>query len=86
MFEVSVETGTAIEINAFYDRLDLNDVHCKMAKGMGVKMAIGTDAHHGSQLQMMEYGLGVARRGWLEKRDLINTMSYKELMEWLNRR
>lgn len=86
MFEAAVETGTAIEINAFYDRLDLNDVHCQMAKGMGVKMAIGTDAHHSSQLQMMEYGLGVARRGWLEKRDLINTMSYKELMEWLNRR
>src|SRR3990170_4901191 len=84
MFEVSVETGTAIEINAFYDRLDLNDVHCKMAKGMGVKMAIGTDAHHGSQLQMMEYGLGVARRGWLEKRDLINTMSYSELLNWLS--
>ncbi|MEK7846898.1 MAG: DNA polymerase/3'-5' exonuclease PolX [Nitrospinota bacterium] len=86
IFEVAVETGTAIEINAFYDRLDLNDVHCKMAKGMGVKMAIGTDAHNSSQLQMMEYGLGVARRGWLEKRDLINTMSYKELMERLNRR
>lgn len=86
MFEAAVETGTAIEINAFYDRLDLNDVQCQMAKGMGVKMAIGTDAHYSSQLQMMEYGLGVARRGWLEKRDLINTMSYKKLMEWLNRR
>lgn len=86
MFEAAVETGTAIEINAFYDRLDLNDVQCQMAKGMGVKMAIGTDAHYSSQLQMMEYGLGVARRGWLEKRDLINTMSYKKLMEWLNRK
>lgn len=85
VFEVAVETGTAIEINAYYDRLDLNDVHCQMAKEMGVKMAIGTDAHHISQLSMMEYGIGIARRGWLEKKDLLNTMNYKELMEWLKR-
>lgn len=85
MFEAATETGTAIEINAFYDRLDLNDVHCQMAKEMGVKMAIGTDSHHISQLTMMEYGVGVARRGWLEKKDLINTMDYKELMEWLEK-
>jgi len=84
MFEVAVETGTAIEINAYYDRLDLNDVHCQMAKEMGVKMAIGTDAHHISQLSMMEYGIGIARRGWLEKKDLINTMSYSELLNWLD--
>jgi len=85
MFEVAAETETAIEINAFYDRLDLNDVHCRMAKDMGVKMAIGTDAHHTSQLTMMEYGIGTARRGWLTKKDLINTMNYKELIEWLEK-
>jgi len=86
MFEAAAETGTAIEINGYYDRLDLNDVHCQMAKDMGVKMAIGTDSHHIGQLTMMEYGVDVARRGWLEKKDLINTMGYKELMEWLERR
>ncbi|MBI3813908.1 MAG: DNA polymerase/3'-5' exonuclease PolX [Nitrospinae bacterium] len=85
-FKAAAETGTAMEINGYYDRLDLNDVHCQMAKDMGVKMAIGTDSHHISQLVMMEYGIGVARRGWLEKQDLINTMGYKELMEWLERR
>jgi DNA polymerase (family 10) len=83
VFEAAAETGTVLEINAYYDRLDLNDVYCQMAKEMGVKMAVDTDAHHTSQLSMMEYGIGVARRGWLEKDNLINTMSYTELKKWL---
>ncbi|MEK6589913.1 MAG: DNA polymerase/3'-5' exonuclease PolX [Nitrospinota bacterium] len=83
VFEAAAETGTVLEINAYYDRLDLNDVYCQMAKEMGVKMAVDTDAHHTSQLSMMEYGIGVARRGWLEKDNLINTMGYAELKKWL---
>jgi len=79
VMKACTETGTALEINAFYDRLDLDDVHCRMAKEMGVKLAIGTDAHHLDQLWMMELGLGVARRGWLEPKDLLNCMSIAQL-------
>lgn len=74
------ETGTALEINCFYDRLDLNDINCRKAKEAGVKIAISTDAHHVDQMWMMELGVGIARRGWLEARDVINTLPLDKLM------
>jgi DNA polymerase (family 10) len=73
------ETGTALEINCFYDRLDLNDINCRKAKEAGVMIAISTDAHHVDQMWMMELGVGIARRGWLEARDVINTLSLDKL-------
>jgi len=79
VMKVCAETGTALEINAFYDRLDLDDVHSRTAKEMGVKLAIGTDSHHLDQLWMMQLGLSVARRGWLEPSDVLNTMSAAQL-------
>lgn len=54
-------------------RLDLTDVHCRMAKDMGLKVAISTDAHSTGQLDYMRFGIGQARRGWLEARDVLNT-------------
>lgn len=75
--------GTALEINAFPQRLDLDDIHCKRAKELGVMMAIGTDSHTNSQLETMPLGLAVARRGWLERSDLLNTLSLKELLQRL---
>jgi DNA polymerase (family 10) len=74
VIDKAAETHTALEINAYYDRLDLNDVNVRRAKECGVKLSIGTDAHHPQQLWMMKLGVGVARRGWLERGDLLNTL------------
>jgi DNA polymerase (family 10) len=79
------EEGVIPEINAHPRRLDLNDVHARMAKERGVKFAINTDAHAISQLNLMCYGVFTARRGWLEKQDVINTYPLKKLLDFLNR-
>ena len=73
------DTGTYMEINSFPDRLDLNDLHSKMAKDRGVKIAINTDAHQLDQLSYIKYGISNARRGWLEKNDVLNTKNLKEI-------
>jgi DNA polymerase (family 10) len=78
--------GCVLELNAYPDRLDLNDVYCKMAKDMGVKIAISTDAHSINDLDYMRFGIGQARRGWLEPDDVINTRSYKQLVKLLKRK
>ena len=80
------ETGTAIEINAYPLRLDLNDVHARMAKEKGVHLVIGTDTHIISHFDYMAYGVSIARRGWLEKEDILNTLSYNALIEALKKR
>ena len=85
VLKVAKETGTAIEINAYPLRLDLNDVHAKMAKEMGTKMVISTDTHVISQFNYMTYGVSIARRGWLEKSDVLNTMDYNALAKALKR-
>ena len=74
-----------LELNAQPDRLDLNDIHCKMAKEAGVKIAISTDAHSVKDFDLMAYGIGQARRGWLEKEDVVNTKSLEKLMGILKR-
>lgn len=78
------EKNVALEINAYYTRLDLSDVHSRRAKEAGVKLAIGTDAHNIGQLWMMKFGVGVARRGWLEDSDVLNTFSLKNLRRYFN--
>lgn len=77
--------GKALEINAYFERLDLDDLHCRKAKEMGIPLAIGTDAHHLDQMWMMTLGVAVARRGWLESRDLLNTLSLHEFLKWSQR-
>ena len=79
------DRGIAMEINAQPERLDLNDIYAKMAKEMGVKMAVNTDAHNVFSLRYMEYGINQARRGWCEKEDILNTRSLKELKKFLGR-
>lgn len=74
-------TGKALELNAFYDRLDLNEFYLKKAKEMGIKISIGTDTHYAQGLQMMRLGVGIARRGWLEKKDILNCLGYKEIIK-----
>ncbi len=75
------ETGTAMEINAYYLRQDLNDVLARRAKELGVRMSLGTDAHHPDQMDMMRYGLAVARRAWLGKKDVLNCMRLEKLLD-----
>jgi DNA polymerase (family 10) len=86
VFARAAETGTALEINAYHDRLDLNDIHCRRAAEMGAKLCIGTDAHHTDQLWMMRLGVAVARRGWLEKVNLLNTWSLPRFRRFLSSR
>ncbi|GAF85956.1 unnamed protein product, partial [marine sediment metagenome] len=83
MIKVASETGTILEINAYPERLDLNDVYCRMAKDKGVQFAIETDAHSIDGLEFMNLGVDVARRGWLEEKDVINTLSLDKLLKRL---
>lgn len=80
------ETGTAVEINAYPLRLDLKDTHVKTAKELSVPIAISTDTHLLGHFGYMAYGIGVARRGWLEKKDVINALGYKALMGFLRKK
>jgi len=66
--------GVAMECNSYPDRLDLKDVYLRMCKERGVKVVISTDAHNAGNLSLIRYGVRMARRGWLEKRDVINTL------------
>jgi DNA polymerase (family X) len=83
VLEAAARTETALEINAYPSRLDLNDVWAREAKETGVRMSIDSDAHDPKQLSVMKYGLNVARRGWLEKKDLLNALSLSELQKVL---
>jgi len=85
IMEAALERGCFLEINAYPDRLDLNDVYAKMAKDMGLKLAISTDAHRTDELRYMRYGVGQARRGWLEARDVLNTYALSDLRALLER-
>jgi len=79
------ERGCFLEINADPERLDLSDVHCKMAKEMGLKIPISTDAHSTGGLDHMHLGVAQARRGWLTAEDVLNTRSWGELKKLLKR-
>lgn len=85
VLEAAARAGTALEINAHPSRLDLNDVNARAAKEMGVQMSINSDAHDAGQLLNMKYGINVARRAWLEKKDLINAMDLKDLIQFLKK-
>jgi DNA polymerase (family 10) len=78
--------GIALELNAHPDRLDLTDVHCRMAKDEGVLIAISSDAHSTDGLDVLRYGVGQARRGWLEKKDVLNARPLSELTALFSRR
>jgi DNA polymerase (family 10) len=85
VLEAAAKSRTAMEINAYPLRLDLNDEWSRVAKDMGVRLAINTDAHEISQMNVMRYGILVARRAWLEKKDVLNTMNLEELRKVLKR-
>jgi DNA polymerase (family 10) len=84
LMETAKRTGTILELNSFPDRLDLNDIHCKMAKEYGVLVAISTDAHDALQMRdVIRYGVATARRGWLEAKDVVNTKGLEDLRKVL---
>jgi DNA polymerase (family 10) len=85
LFQAAAKTNTALEINAFPDRLDLKDSLCQAAQKQGVKFVICTDGHRIGHLELMRFGVAVARRGWLEKDDILNTKGWDKLKEWLER-
>lgn len=75
------DTNTALEISAYPNRLDLNDINAKMAKEKNVLLAIGSDSHNLTHLASMKFGVMVARRAWLEKKDVLNTLELPELLK-----
>lgn len=82
----ALERGCFLELNAQPDRLDLNDAHCRLAKSLGLKVAISTDAHAEPELGFMRFGVDQARRGWLEAADVLNTRPQGELLSLLRQR
>lgn len=80
------DTHTAIEINAYPDRLDLNDINCQEAKNIGVTLGISTDSHTRDQFNNMIFGVYVARRGWLEKSNVLNTLHLKDLLRKVSKK
>ncbi len=86
LMEAALDRGCFLELNAHPDRLDLSDTYCRMAKDMRLKLAISTDAHSTTDLDFMRFGLGQARRGWLEPEDVLNTKSLKQLKKELKRK
>ncbi len=80
------KNGVAMECNSYPDRLDLRDVHLKMARERGVKIVISTDSHSTRHLPLMRYGVVVARRGWLEKKDVLNALPLEGFLGALRRK
>lgn len=85
VLDAAKANGKLIELNASPDRLDLDDVYCRKAKEMGIKLAIGTDAHAVEQMDYITLGVAIAQRGWLEKDDVLNTMTYRKLKKYLKK-
>ena len=83
VFHVAAKTNTILEINAMPSRLDLKDIHAYRARELGVKLVINTDAHSTEHLQFMRFGIGVARRGWCQAQDILNTRPLDEIMTYL---
>lgn len=79
VIEGAQKFGVVLELNAYYDRLDLNEFYLKKAKDKNIKISLGTDTHHTGGLEMMRFGVGIARRAWLEKKDIINCLSYEDI-------
>ena len=85
VFQAAKDAGVFMELNAHPERLDLKDTHCMLARDLGVGVVICTDAHHADELELMRYGIWTARRGWLEKKNVPNTMPLKSLLKALER-
>ncbi len=81
VLQAARDTGTALEINASPERLDLKDTHAYRARDLGVPLVINTDSHHHTHLDKRRFGVAVARRAWCQPEDILNTMSREEFLE-----
>lgn len=86
ILRAAARTKTILEINSYLDRLDLNDLNIKRALGHGVKLSLGTDSHSKTQLNNLDLGIAQARRGWAEKKDIVNCLSVEKLLKFLERK
>ena len=86
IFQAAARTGTMLELNAMPSRLDLKDTHAYRARELGIMLVISTDAHSTEHLGFMRFGVGVARRGWCEAKDILNTRPLAELLKYLKSR
>jgi DNA polymerase (family 10) len=86
VLKAAAEAEVVMEINAHPARLDLDDVHARRAIEMGIKLSINTDAHSAEDVDLMHFGVSTARRGWVEKAEVINTWSTSKLLKWLKSR
>jgi len=86
IFRAAVKNNKVLEINAMPERLDLNDIHTFRARELGVKLAVGTDAHSVAHLGFMRFGVGVARRAWCEPQHILNTLSLEQVLGFLSKR
>jgi len=84
VFETSARTSTFLEVNAYPNRLDLNDTNTKRAIEAGCKLVISTDSHNADHLRFIQLGTATARRGWARKDDIINTLPLNELMKLMD--
>ncbi len=85
IIETAKDTGTVLEINAYPERSDLNDSYVRKCVEMGVKMSIDSDAHHPTHFAHLNNGVGIARRGWATKKDVINTYPVDEMLKFLKK-
>jgi DNA polymerase (family 10) len=83
VLQVAVETGTILEVNAMPNRLDLDDMHIRRAVRLDVALCVDSDAHSTGGLEVLEYGVATARRGWAEARHVVNTLPLEQLLERL---
>jgi len=86
VLRAAAELDVAVEINSLPQRLDLNDIHARRARELGVKIAIDTDAHSVRDLAGIVYGVGQARRGWVERDGVLNAMTLADFDAWRRRK
>ena len=85
VIKAAVENRVMLEINSQPERMDLKDIYVKQAKEMGAKFVIDSDSHSANELKNMELGIAIARRGWLEEKNVINTLPLKELPKFFRK-
>ena len=83
--QAALETGTLLEVDGAPERMDLDEVHVRRLKELGLKTIIDSDAHHPDQFRALDYGVGNARRGWAEASDVLNTMPWTKMKKFLKR-
>ena len=86
ILEEAARTGALLEVNASLERMDLNDIGCRKAKELGAKVVLGTDSHWIEELDYMRFAVHTARRGWLEREDVVNTMPVEKVREIFRKR